>query len=254
MLNPLNKRPTQAPLNREEQAKQFEALKVEKRTKINEIRPKVADLPDTSHLIAEREYKPTNQVIVPENKEIPAHIQTLLTPSTTPQSTSTPKQWKVKQIHEHFKSGNLESYKAWCEDTNELSGPEWQAKWDAFLSSLKCAADTTPIIKQFIVDLRALRHNKLVEARNHEVNPLERENRQQWPALSVLRAYHEGKLDLFKNFQENYTGDSEDSPQWQKRWQGFTESLDNASNDNDRKKLVSKFMTAQRTRVYRAKQ
>jgi len=27
MLNPLNKRPTQAPLNREEQAKQFEALK-----------------------------------------------------------------------------------------------------------------------------------------------------------------------------------------------------------------------------------
>lgn len=195
---------------------------------------------------------PKNEIIEPVTTQQPPkyeEIEPIKLPSTTP---STPKQWKVKQIHEHFKAGNLESYRSWCEETNEFSGPGWQAKWGAFISSLKSAADTTPIIKQFIVDLRALRHNKLVEVRNHEVNPLERENRQQWPAISVVRAYHEDKLDLFKKFQEKYTGDAEDSPQWQKRWQGFRESLDNASNDEERKKLVSKFMTAQRTRVYRA--
>jgi len=171
-----------------------------------------------------------------------------------PTPIAAPKQWKAKQIHEYFKAGRLESYKQWCEETNGLSGPEWQTKWNTFVSALQCSVDTEPVIKQFIIELRTLRHNKLVEVRNHEVHPLARETRQQWPAISVVRAYHEGKLDLFKQFQENYTGDSDSSPQWQKRWQGFTESLDNASKDDERKELISKFMTAQRTRVYRAKQ
>lgn len=54
-----------------------------------------------------------------------------------------------------------------------------------------------------------------MEKHNHAKNPLDRKNRQQWPAASVLRAYKEGQLDLFRKFQENYTGDVADEPKWQ---------------------------------------
>ena len=124
--------------------------------------------------------------------------------------------------------------------------------WLQFTGALKDKLNAEQIIRDFVLSLRKLRHNKIVEATNHANHPLERENRQQWPAISVLRAYKEGKIDLFKKFQEDYTGDMPDDVKWIGRWEGFVSSLESAT-DEERKKFISKFMTAQRTRVYRKK-
>jgi hypothetical protein len=170
--------------------------------------------------------------------------------------TAHPKQWKVKQIYEHFQTNTLDEYKSWCESTNNLSGPEWDIQWYTFILQLqatKSMITAEPIIREFIENLRKQRHDLLIQKRNHDANPLERDTRQQWPSVSVLRAWKEDKLDLFKAFQENYTGDSPECPKWQKRWNGFVTSLSSAESDEARKSLISKFMTAQRTRVFRAK-
>jgi hypothetical protein len=91
-----------------------------------------------------------------------------------------------------------------------------------------------------------------MEKHNHAKNPLDREDRQQWPAVSVLRAYKEGQLDLFRKFQENYTGDATEDPKWQKRWGDFVAKLAEADRSDEEKiQTIQKFMTSQRTRVYR---
>ena len=199
--------------------------------------PPLTHEPDPKHPIVSPTPEPTlNSVITPP--------------------TSQPKQWKVKQIYEHFHSNMLDEYKIWCETANTLSGPEWDIKWYTFTLELQASHNRLQaemIIKAFIEDLRKQRHDTLIQKRNHTVNPLERETRQQWPSVSVLRAWKEDKLNLFKEFQENYTGDEPDCPVWHKRWNKFVQSLETASTDDERKTLISKFMTAQRTRVFRAK-
>ena len=190
------------------------------------------------------EYKPTNEVIIPK-EIVPDNIIKLLEKE---EYEPVPKQWKVKQIYEHYLEDNLQPYKDWCKTMHELTDEVWLQ----FTDALKDKLNAEQIIRDFVLSLRKLRHNKIVEATNHANHPLERENRQQWPAISVLRAYKEGKIDLFKKFQEDYTGDMPDDVKWIGRWEGFVSSLESAT-DEERKKFISKFMTAQRTRVYRKK-
>lgn len=202
---------------------------------------------DESEPVLEPELEATPEP-APEPEPV---LNSLITPPT-----SQPKQWKVKQVYEHFHSNRLDEYKIWCETANNLSGPEWDSKWYGFTLELQASPNrlySETVIKDFIEDLRKQRHDALIQKRNHEVNPLERDTRQQWPSISVLRAWKEDKLHLFKEFQENYTGDEPTCPVWHKRWNKFVESLETASTDDERKTLISKFMTAQRTRVFRAK-
>ena len=83
---------------------------------------------------------------------------------------------------------------------------------------------------------------------------LDRDNRQQWPATTIVRAYLDGKIDTFKKYTEAQTGDNPEDVLWQKRWDSFILSLnDNKQNSNKLKDLCSKFLAAQRTKRYRNK-
>lgn len=204
--------------------------------------------PTTKDMINIKEPILENTIIEPiEETKTKIIMEKYIQPSS-PSIEPVPKQWKVKQIYEHYLKDNLQPYKDWCESTHELT----DMVWAQFTDALKDKLNAEKIIRDFVLSLRKLRHNKMVEATNHANYPLERENRQQWPAISVLRAYKEDKIDLFKKFQEDYTGDMPDDVKWIGRWQGFVSSLESAT-DEERKKLISKFMTAQRTRVYRKK-
>jgi hypothetical protein len=101
-----------------------------------------------------------------------------------------------------------------------------------------------------------VRHAILVERNNRAKHPLEREERQQWPAQSVLRAYKEGKIDLFKAFQEKHRRFTENDSSWQKCWERFEGELDALAtqptkSDEDILKIIKRFMAAQRMRAYR---
>jgi hypothetical protein len=81
---------------------------------------------------------------------------------------------------------------------------------------------------------------------------MDKEDHQQWPATTVVRAFLDGKLDRFKTFTEASTGEDPNDPKWGKRWTAFVSSLEDARDQPDvLKTLCSKFMTAQRTKKYR---
>jgi hypothetical protein len=110
----------------------------------------------------------------------------------------------------------------------------------------KSYTETKPIIRAFVENLRRIRHIALCAK-----DIVEREDREQWQSITVVRAFLEGKIDKFKIHNE--THESPEDPKWIKRWDTFIASLkQHRSDESVLKDLCSKFMTAQRTKKYRA--
>jgi len=163
------------------------------------------------------------------------------------------KQWKSSMIHRAIQHDQENEYKAFCEENNDLSLlPNWSNDWATFVLSVKgkSEADALPLITAFVENLRRIRHNKLCFDKNASI--VDKEDRQQWPATTVVRAFLDGKLAAFKTFTESYTNEDSADPKWVKRWTAFVDSLEKARDDQvAMKTLCSKFMTAQRTKKYR---
>ena len=159
-----------------------------------------------------------------------------------------PKQWKSKQIHKTIQANEENLYKAFCEEHNIVPN-DWMEQWTTFVLAVKGKAfeQSEPIIKAFVENLRRLRHNVLCAK-----DPLEREERQQWPSITVVKAFLEGKLDAFKAFTEAASQESIEDPKWLKRWTQFVATLEsNRASEETLKGLCSKFMAAQRIKKYR---
>jgi hypothetical protein len=156
---------------------------------------------------------------------------------------SIPKQWKTKQINEAIQSDQEHLYKQFCHENNNITEQSWQT----FIEETKESKEPEKVIKAFVENLRRIRHNKLCVK-----DVVEREDREQWPATTVVKAFLEGKMDKFKAYTEAHTNENPDDSKWIKRWSNFIKSLeDNKNNEAILKELCSKFMTAQRTKKYR---
>lgn len=183
------------------------------------------------------EYKSLNEVILP--REVPEEIKEILE-----KKEIIPKQWKTKQIYEAIQSGQEHLYKQFCEENN---GKECLESWQTFIEQTKESKEPEKVIKAFVENLRRIRHNQLCAK-----DVVEREDREQWPATTVVKAFLEGKMDKFKAYTEVHTGETIEDPKWVMRWSNFMKSLeDNKNNEAVLKELCSKFMTAQRTKKYR---
>lgn len=174
-------------------------------------------------------------------------------PSNRRISYSNLKEWKTKQIYDAIHSNNEEQYKEYCEKNNDISKiTNWKLSWNTFVTEVKGAESdkATPIITAFVENLRRLRHNKLCHDKNAGI--VDKEDRQQWPATTVVRAFLDGKMEKFKAFTESSTDEDPTNPIWMKRWTNFIASLEKEREDQEKmKELCSKFMTAQRTKKYR---
>lgn len=213
------------------------------RTSKHELRKKIEN-PDTQDIIPTT-YKPLNEIIVP--KESPSiHIHQLLE-----RKEPIPKQWKTKQIFEFIQKNEENHYKTHCEQGNDISKhTDWEQTWSTFVLSVKGKSyqESESIIRAFVENLRRIRHNQLCAK-----DIVEKEDREQWPAITVVRAFLEGKLDKFKMHTEIHAGEHPNDPKWIKRWSSFVASLEqHRSNERVLKDLCSKFMTAQRIKKYRA--
>lgn len=159
-------------------------------------------------------------------------------------------QWKTEQIYRAIRQNCDNQYKTYCEASNTL-GPNWETEWITFVLAVKSTefAEASKIIHDFVENLRRIRHNKLCE-KDH----VARTNRQQWPAHSVIRAFLDGRIALFKAHTEASTGDKPDDPKWITRWNEFIASLEgNRTDESKMKAICSKFMSAQRVKRYRRK-
>lgn len=218
------------------------------KTRESKIESRIKVINPEEGLTKKREYKPLNEIIVP--KEIPKNIEPLLEKKEKEPEI---KQWKTKQIYEAISLNTENNYKEYCEKNNDISkNPDWDTKWASFVLSVKGKPqkDSEKLIKDFVEDLRRIRHNELCHNKNAKV--VDRDDRQQWPAITIVRAYLDNKMETFKAFTEEQNGDNPDDPTWQKRWNAFIKSLDdNKENEKELKSLCSKFLTAQRIKRYR---
>jgi hypothetical protein len=200
----------------------------------------------------------SNIVIIPDKKDEDVDDDEILKMkiimnSSEKDETTPHKQWKSRQIYDAIIANTENTYKEHCEANNDLSKvPTWETDWIEFVLSVKGRTfeDTEKRIKNFVENLRRIRHNALCYKKNSKL--IEKDERQQWPATTVVRAFLEGKIDKFKEFTENAVGDNPEDPKWQKRWGAFIESLEShKDNPTQLKALCSKFMTSQRTKKYR---
>jgi hypothetical protein len=212
--------------------------------------------PDIAEKVV-REYKSANEVIDINSKEsdnIKNKLNNIIIESKNANKLQV-KQWKAKQIYETIIANNENIYKEYCEQNNDISTiPDWNTKWVTFVLSIKANTleGSHKIIKEFIEGLRRIRHNELCYNKNSTL--VDRKDRKQWPATIVVRAFLDGKLDTFKKYTEEQTGDNPDDSKWQNRWDTFVGTLEeNKDNESMLKELCSKFMTAQRAKRYRHK-
>jgi hypothetical protein len=156
-----------------------------------------------------------------------------------------PKQWKVSNIYNFIKNGNEEHYISWCKENNDITDDNINNFILCIKNNINNETQCTEYIEKFIIDLRKNRTLVLLQINTNDV--VERDDRQQWPSSSVLKAYKDGRLSVFKKFTEEYAGDS--GEKWEKRWAEFENSLANKS-DDEAITLISKFMAAQRKKKY----
>ena len=205
-----------------------------------EARVKVEN-PQTEEVVP-MQYKPLNEVITKMN--VPDEIKEILEKKDEIQL---PKQWKTKQIYEAIQSNQAHLYKQFCEENNTLT-ENWPQLWQTLMDqTIGTKEEAEKAIKKFVEELRRIRHNALCAK-----DVVEREDREQWPAITVVKAFLEGKMDKFKAYMEQEEEPAD--PKWNKRWTAVMKSLeDNREDKNKLKEICSKFMTAQRVKRYRAK-
>jgi hypothetical protein len=164
---------------------------------------------------------------------------------------SLPTQWKVSNIYTYLTTGKEDLYKQYVIEANP-EVKDIEELYTTLLTQVKgCASqeEAEPFIKAFVENLRTLRHNALCYKKNHAV--IDREDREVWRADSVLHAFQQNKLEKFKEFTEEYVGDKPDDTSWCKRWEAFVSSVQGEEDETKQKALISKFLTAQRTKKYR---
>ena len=62
------------------------------------------------------------------------------------------------------------------------------------------------------------------------------------------------EIAKFKAYTESYAGDNPTDPKWIKRWTEFIEAVEKETTDESKKKLISKFLSAQRKKKMDRKQ
>jgi hypothetical protein len=161
-----------------------------------------------------------------------------------------PKQWKSIDIYNCIKNKKGTEYKKHCEENNEMNDI-WENKWKTFADIVFGALSFDSIkdyIQSFVVELRSNRHKKLIE--KSKANIIEREDRLVWPKETVLKAFVEGKINKFKEFN---IVNGETGEVWERRWSKLITDLERTLGESERLEIIRKFQVNVRIARYRAK-
>ena len=194
----------------------------------------------------------------PPIKELPVDklVQSVVTRQSSDkkdkvQKINTPKQWKTEEIYSYIRKGNESVYLTYVKDANPIDTiPEFTSRWNTIISEImsKSYKESESSIKEFILWLRNIRHNKLCAVTN-ATKVLEKEDRQHYRTDGILIIFNTQNTDeiaKFKAHTEQYAGDKPDDPKWCKRWESFISAIENEHMDELKKKLISNFLVAQR--------
>jgi hypothetical protein len=230
----------------------------EKRRTIEQYVPSV----DIEEVVHEIQYENT-LIHTPPPKTIKAPpadevVQTIVVRQSTEKkdkAVTLPIQWKAEDVYDCIKHNNESTYIQYIKENNTLEDiPEFEAHWNILLQTVKSStrAQAEPAIKEFILWLRNIRHNKLCAVTNAK-KMLEKEDRQHYRTDGLLILFNTKNIDeiaKFKAHTEEYTGDSPDDKKWANRWNEFVTAVEKEPSDENKKKLISNFLAAQRKKKF----
>jgi hypothetical protein len=160
-------------------------------------------------------------------------------------------QWKASEIYKNIKTANGEQYKEYC-ISNNVVDDSWNDKWNTFIEAIKLSesfADVKETITEFIVELRSIRHNLLLDKKT-KANLLERKDREAWPVDTILYAFKQNKTAAFKKHMDNLNGGKVNN--WEIKWNTFIETISTTEPESEKKDLISKFLVNMRAARYLA--
>lgn len=166
-----------------------------------------------------------------------------------------PKQWKTKDIYEYIKNNEETVYLDYLKENNTLEKlSDFDDKWNGLVSYIKAHTplECEAAIKEFIVWLRNIRHNNLCAAINTK-RVLEKDDRHHYRADGILILFglnDANEIAKFKAYTETYAGDDANDPKWNTRWNTFVTTLQKTEHVDEKKKLVSNFLAAQRKKKF----
>jgi hypothetical protein len=231
------------------------------RDKKQESAPKYSKSSRTLKPIVEESEEPVNTIVYLPPPRIQKSVLSSLTPAakqTIPvkkPEKAAPKQWKVADIYKYISAGKYSVYYEYLKENNAtetISG--FETKWLTLLQEVsgKTQEEAESVIKDFVLWLRNIRHNEVCATANAK-KTLEKEDRQHYRAdgiLTLLNANDANELAKFKAHTEDYTGDKAEDVKWMKRWNGFLADVKAADTDPAKKRIISKFLAAQRKKKY----
>ena len=162
-----------------------------------------------------------------------------------PKHQQQPTQWKISNIYTYLTTGRESIYLEYLKQNNP-SIKDLDERLAILLTQIKKGPEP---IKAFILELRSIRHNALCYAKNDKL--IDREDREIWRSETILRAFKLNQLEKFKQFTEDSTGDLPENPAWCKRWNRFVEFVTKETDDTNKKGIISRFLTSQRTKKFR---
>lgn len=193
-----------------------------------------------------------------EDEEAPAPATTPVATSPTPSvrvayvapvvtGLKVPKQWKTADVYKFIQENHEGIYKQYVIDSNIL--PEtFETDFTKLVSTVKASTSFESVkdsITEFITGFRMARTLTLLK--NTAKDVLTREDREVFPATTVVRMYKEKKFEPFKTYITNKsTGASVPSKTFDPSWARFETALKGCTTDEELLDTIKKFMSSQR--------
>ncbi len=161
------------------------------------------------------------------------------------------KQWKARQIYDCFQANTPNLYKEFCENNNNTGSIDWNSTWETFVDNIrdKTFEQAKIYIDGFVALLRKLRHDKIIKNYNDKRYAVDKEGRQQWPAKSIVKAFNENKIELYKDWLI-----AQDTTIDEVKWTQFAQALSNADTEEGKLEVVQKYQRNRRSFNWRNKE
>ena len=175
----------------------------------------------------------------------------IITPPDPPAPTSVPKvpkQWKAATVYKFIKEYKECVYKQHILECNTSLPDTFESTFTSMVTTVQSSPTFESVkeyITEYIKELRNVRTLTLLQESANDV--LVREDRQQWPAATVVRLCAENKLEQFNAYMATKSAEAHvSSTTFDSSWDRFVTLLGLCEKDEGRLEIIKTFMASQR--------
>ena len=159
-----------------------------------------------------------------------------------------PKQWKTADVYKFIKENHEGIYKQYVIDSNKTLPDTFETDFAKLVSTVKAATSFESVkdtVMEFIAGFRKARTLTLLKETAKDV--LTREDREVFPATTVVRMYKEKKFEPFTAYMKTKSTEATvPTTTFEPSWERFEKALKGCAKDEELLDTIKKFMSSQR--------